>query len=1103
MSIEVIAQRPSSSSSKEQLYSSERERDQEASSRLTARLERSVNKRSKGLHYNDSTARSRRRERHRDHNQLVVCMDKGSHENGLVRPALFYDSREGSPEFQRKSESNNSKKQMRPQSWYGSQVTERKHKERPQSIHEITMDPDKEKNSFNHEIAFSDRRRHRHFESSRSLSSSYSSQVGSSADEGEDHHGVYSAYDMTGRSPYGSLVLRRLSQSSLSSSSASWQQSSTSLTHQTVKGQWRPGAVVPSSPDKIHGNTEHKAVFRNSPKIFEDSSTAKITLISEANQTSRIRVQAQPHPSRNHVYVQATPYSSSHNPTSTTSNRTHNLSITNSTTQIFQNVTQTQVSSTHAESNRNQRTHEQYTEQTSPSVKDLAKRFSGENQDFFGETFDESYELSPRDRRIVKAQTWPKLAYVHGSTDQREEEGDESDCAPPKPPYPQTIVEDLAVVERKVETRVTRSEADVHLRSSDIKYKLDAQEQWNAVDGNPDPNVPASHRLSLQELIKIHENEIAKHAKSAKATAHAQIYLKRPASEGKGRNPQSPQTSPCDVQEDPERVELSLTGHKQFGIMNRTVDTCGTIAAQFIDLAKSVERAPIKVVDVTKNNNSTSGPREKVPVKSKRHRTIGVVGFRQQIDRVSEGNVEQKPKRHTAIGIVNTEATPARQVVKEETVVVSRACYSLAAGDGDDMRSEKRETVDMLNHRRQYDLHAEVVTRKAHQGDDVSDDVFERNGTSPIFVRSEGILQSRPEIDQDRERPSKRSDELSTSDALSTIALASSDQLVKSVEPLSIQASNATFHKQASRSRSAPVSSRTYNYPKPHAIAKAVPVAQVSPVSPAIDESSVSNLSKEKFTDNSPLSRSQSAREMYETRLALWNLYPPDPSPEMHTSDNPGEQKHIDIDEPKRNRLVSRNDSEVFEPTMLHEVDTKIEPRALNRQNTEEYHIKYIEKLKNENKELIAKYEAEKRELKRKYEEQRKVANAYQKLEDRYRRRVHELQEALASCTCQSPFVKQNHVNMSHSLINRSEKKEDRSASSSLKGLKTVADLDEWHSEHSKERRSSKKNHTASRNSLASTGTSSEMTSSASAWDELYDRLRATGEIDVENGTHV
>ena len=66
-----------------------------------------------------------------------------------------------------------------------------------------------------------------------------------------------------------------------------------------------------------------------------------------------------------------------------------------------------------------------------------------------------------------------------------------------------------------------------------------------------------------------------------------------------------------------------------------------------------------------------------------------------------------------------------------------------------------------------------------------------------------------------------------------------------------------------------------------------------------------------------------------------------------------------------------------------------------------------------------------------------------------------------------------------------------------------MGDLDEWLSEHSKERNASKKKNTASRNSLISTGTSSEMTSSASAWDELYDRLRATGEIDVENGTHV
>ena len=86
MSLEVIVQRPSSSSSKEHLCSSERERDQETSTRLAARLERSVNKRSRGLSYHDPAGRSRRRERqHRDFSQSV-SMDKGNrrerHENG-------------------------------------------------------------------------------------------------------------------------------------------------------------------------------------------------------------------------------------------------------------------------------------------------------------------------------------------------------------------------------------------------------------------------------------------------------------------------------------------------------------------------------------------------------------------------------------------------------------------------------------------------------------------------------------------------------------------------------------------------------------------------------------------------------------------------------------------------------------------------------------------------------------------------------------------------------------------------------------------------------------------------------------------------------------
>lgn len=76
MSLEVAAQRPSSSSSKEHIYSGERE----ASSRLAARLERSV-KRSRGkqrLNYHDTSGPSRRRERHRDYDQKIN-MEKGNH----------------------------------------------------------------------------------------------------------------------------------------------------------------------------------------------------------------------------------------------------------------------------------------------------------------------------------------------------------------------------------------------------------------------------------------------------------------------------------------------------------------------------------------------------------------------------------------------------------------------------------------------------------------------------------------------------------------------------------------------------------------------------------------------------------------------------------------------------------------------------------------------------------------------------------------------------------------------------------------------------------------------------------------------------------------
>jgi len=750
-------------------------------------------------------------------------------------------------------------------------------------------------------------------------------------------------------------------------------------------------------------------------------------------------------------------------------------------------------------------------------VKDLAKRFSGE---FFSESFEElQYQMDERDRRKVKAQTWPKFAYVHSPKDRvlRVEKEHSFDEAPPKPPYPQSIEEDMAVIETNVESKISSNEADGLLKPSDKSYIVTAHEQWSSIDGALNADMLASHRLSLQELIKIHENEIAKQAKSAMATAHAQIYLKRPPNECKARNAQSPPMSPRENSWDRKWDGAP----PQFGVVNR--DNRKPVVAQYeVTDLKPVDRAPIKVIEVTEKGSTTSvnsEMRERLPVKAKRHRTIGVVGFRQQIDRVSEEKAENKPKRHTAIGIVSVKAvaTPERQLVKEETVIVSHAGYGLnmASEKGlDGLDSGQRDNAELVNQdsrqsagnlrtkqHKEYDFHAERAKRTEMQDEDALDEVFQRDEDTIQVVRSQGVVQVRPDSDHNRERKTARSDEIAKGDGLTRIAVASPDKPSQPVEPFSTKPSNLHFHKSDARTWNVAVSSQAYNYPKPYTISKAVPVAQVSPVSPALEQTSRATLSRDNLAEPSPLSRSQSAREMYETRLALWNLYPPDTSLEIHsteTSGNTTSQEKI-IVETEPIRLGSEKVLHAPKQTSIREN----EPRGIVRQDMEEYYLNLIEKLKNENKDLISKHEAEKRELRQKYEEQRKVANAYQKLEDRYRRRVHELQEALSGCTCQSPFVNQTHVNVSQSLSNRSDKDGDRSAASSIKGIKILDDLDDWLSEHSKNNGASSKknNNTASRNSLIST--SSDMTGTASAWDELYDRLRATGEIDVENGTHV
>lgn len=61
-----------------------------------------------------------------------------------------------------------------------------------------------------------------------------------------------------------------------------------------------------------------------------------------------------------------------------------------------------------------------------------------------------------------------------------------------------------------------------------------------------------------------------------------------------------------------------------------------------------------------------------------------------------------------------------------------------------------------------------------------------------------------------------------------------------------------------------------------------------------------------------------------------------------------------------------------------------------------------VHELVSEKEAMRQAFEEERQQLNKKLMEQQKVANAYQKLEDRYRKKVYELQRAMKMCTCAS-----------------------------------------------------------------------------------------------------
>jgi hypothetical protein len=131
------------------------------------------------------------------------------------------------------------------------------------------------------------------------------------------------------------------------------------------------------------------------------------------------------------------------------------------------------------------------------------------------------------------------------------------------------------------------------------------------------------------------------------------------------------------------------------------------------------------------------------------------------------------------------------------------------------------------------------------------------------------------------------------------------------------------------------------------------------------------------------LGKTRTTREMYEERLARINLVPLD----VHERQPTNPELVIS--------LCSSLESFAWDKSCnIHNVNKS---DYLDKLKTCMRQMKVLTKQKED---LEKSFERERRDWKRKYEEQQKVANAYQKLEDRYRCQVQELQEALKQCRC-------------------------------------------------------------------------------------------------------
>ena len=574
-------------------------------------------------------------------------------------------------------------------------------------------------------------------------------------------------------------------------------------------------------------------------------------------------------------------------------------------------------------------------------------------------------------------------------------------------------------------------------RKRDISSSI--LENGNRLDNGPlqvrsDSNrSDESNRLGLRQLIKIHEIQIAEVAKSA-----ASMKRPLPGKPHEGRLVKVKivpeiETKQSHVKQNAAKVTFAGNKTSSDSTLPRkqpSVEVRSNVVEPVDrkeDLNIKNEVSVVKGTTAVKPKRHTVELRAKPPVqedqKWKRHTAIGLVGFDYQRHEVphSEWSPREKdPQKSLTSGDSDAEVEYLRKqpvepekhfitekvqkcdVTERKTIPVKKERYIVRGKQIPDQEEPVLDDDSEIPPERPplpenfYSSTEEITTRPPPP---VYKNDFENHPTLDFKTRASFAprVEFKPDIEYIPAEETEPSVEYvpktdSNSDYVPTTDIEPNMGYVPTSD---VKANNGYVPKEDFEAKSGFVPKEDFkpnvDHRKKSGLSRhlcSIPLSSSLPaihVSTAIVQSNGENILQQDNIqeEDRVLGKTRTTREMYEERLARINLVPLDVSEKRFAT-----QEVV-------NSLCSSLES--------FALDTSCNIHNLNKNeylDKLKICVKQMNVLKQQKEDLEKNFERERRDWKRKYEEQQKVANAYQKLEDRYRRQVQELQEALKLCRC-------------------------------------------------------------------------------------------------------